>query len=94
MKNYIRKKRLDLLARTKADDVAIMVDSGYDLIQSRICARYSEITPEFVRRVDLLECLLVTFIEHANNIDALAEIERKLEKDKFLEINLDGKLYC
>lgn len=54
-------------------------DSGYELLETVFVTNFDEITPEFVRKCAVMECLLFAFIEHAEDLSLLDKMEHELK---------------
>lgn len=53
-----------------------MVYAGIDFMEHELTRSFDEVTPEFCRKVEILEILLATFVEHVMNPELLDEIEQ------------------
>jgi len=76
VENYLLKRKAELQKATQKNSVFA---HGYDYISENITKKYAEVVPEMVRRVEILEVLLFSFIEHAANLDSLDKIEQQLD---------------
>lgn len=81
MARYLQKRKSELLVRMRSDGKGTVetFGVGYDFISRSVMAKYTEVTPEMARRVELLEVLLFTFVEHVINLDSLSTIENELD---------------
>lgn len=61
------------------------IGASIDLIESRIFRSFDEITPEVSRKIELLEVLAVSVIEHAENPHMLNNLEAHI--NAMAEIN-------
>jgi hypothetical protein len=76
---------MELLQRHSGNDELIL--EAYSFIERKIGAQYLEITPEVVRRIDLLESLLLGFIEHGSDFRLLEMMEQAI-----FNIRHDGRV--
>lgn len=67
-----------MLAKAKQTNDPIIerfIAASIDLIESRIFRSFDDITPEVSRKIELLEVLAVSVIEHAENPQLLSNLE-------------------
>lgn len=55
------------------------IDAGMALIEDSLCETFDEVTPEFVRKSEILEVLLVSFVEHTMHPELVDEVEEFVE---------------
>jgi hypothetical protein len=55
------------------------IGASIDLIESRIFRSFDDITPEVSRKIELLEVLAVSVIEHAENPTLLSNLEAHID---------------
>lgn len=79
LQSYIEKRRQEVREQVHPDFLQI-VDSGFDLIEYKLLEAYGEFPfgPKLTRKVELLEVLLFSFINHCNKPDTLDEMEKYL----------------
>jgi len=76
--DYIENRRAELREQVHPDYIQIL-DSGFDLISFRMSETYADqFGPKFVRKVELLEVLLFSFINHCSNPETLDDMEKYL----------------
>lgn len=79
VRKYIQQRKAEILKRANNDSVKPLITVGWTFIEDRIAERFSSITPEVSRKVELLEVLLASFIEHGLNLEKLNEIEDQIQ---------------
>jgi hypothetical protein len=55
-----------------------MVSHGFDFISKAMTSRFEGLTPEVVRKISLLESLLIALIQHGTDATALDTMEREI----------------
>jgi len=56
-------------------------NQGYEFIEAAFGIHFSEVTPDFVTKFELMEALLFAFIDHGLDPAKFNEMEEKLVKD-------------
>jgi hypothetical protein len=75
--SYLRKRRQELHLSLNEDCVPAF-NAGFDFMEIALVVKFPEVTPEFIRKAELLECLLFSFIEHCFDIELLNNFEKAL----------------
>jgi hypothetical protein len=63
----------------------------YDFMEKSIASSFSTVTPDVVRKIELLEALLFGFVEHAVNLDLLDEIEQQIATASMRGVKRDSR---
>jgi hypothetical protein len=79
LKNYIHQRKKEILKRSNDEEIKMLLTVGWNFIEDRITERFKEVTPEAVRKVELLEILLSNFISHGLDLEKLNEIEDQIK---------------
>jgi len=54
----------------------------YTFVEGRIEAAYDEVTPDMIRKLELLEALLLSFIDHGMNLEMLTMMDKEMSQFK------------
>jgi hypothetical protein len=74
-------ERRHIIERESAGTSAYMILSeGSKFIRRSMINRYTEVNPDVVRKIDLLEGMLFGFIQHCSEPKHLEMLEKRLEK--------------
>lgn len=81
LQDYIEKRRLEIREQIHPDYLQL-VESGFDLIEFKMLSAYQDrqFGPKLARKIELLEVLLFSFINHCNNPETLDEMEKHLSE--------------
>jgi len=73
MKNYLMERRAELRGTIDPEAFSVL-DTGFEFIEKRM-STFFEVTPEAVRKIELLECFLMSFVDHGMNFQLLDEMD-------------------
>jgi hypothetical protein len=77
LKKYMAQRRNELLEELNPDCVTVF-NACYDFVEKVVESNFAEVSPDFVRKIELLEALLFGFIEHGLNPELLDDIEQQI----------------
>jgi hypothetical protein len=93
LQSYIEKRRQEIREQVHPDFLQI-IDSGFDLIEYKLVAAYGNlIGPQIARKVELLEVLLFSFINHCNRPEDLDEMEEYLSEIGLSKSGNNGNIH-
>jgi hypothetical protein len=67
------------LKRSNSETIKPLLVVGWNFIEDRIMESFTEVTPESIRKVELLEVLFSNFISHGLDLGRLDEIEDQIK---------------
>ena len=74
VKQYLREKRAESL-KDNDKQIVPLLSAGWDFIESRMMENFNKVNPEFVRKLEMLEVLLLSFISHGYDFSKLDELD-------------------
>jgi len=88
VQRYLRKRREEILSEI-SDEVVPVFTACYCFIEEKLGAAYDEVTPDMVRKLELLEALLLSFIDHGMNLEMLTMMDKEMShaKDRSRMVN-------
>lgn len=77
VKKFLSERRSELIKELNPECLSVF-NACYDFIEMSILSSYISVSPEVVRKIELLEALLFGFIEHSLDLNLLDEIEQQI----------------
>jgi len=74
IQKYLNKRQQEFVGRLPVTQLRIGL-VGHTFLSENLESSFQEVTPEFTRATDMLECLLLSFIQHATDPASLREME-------------------
>ena len=75
MEKYLKQRRNELQENLKPECEALF-KSGFDFIEARLKTKFSIVTPEMTRKLEMLEILLFSFLEHGMDLSLCDKMEK------------------
>jgi len=85
MKKYVEQRQNEVLKQNsellkKNKELEVFIALGFEFIERKVSAQYDTISPEAARRVEMLETIMMSFIDHGNDFDLLEVMEGLIYK--------------
>lgn len=71
---YLNQRRKELREKVNPNCLDVF-EVSYDFIEERICSEHKDVDPSVTRRVQILEALMFSFIEHGMNMSLLEQMD-------------------
>ena len=79
MEKYLKQRKKELQQNLKPECKGVF-DSGFDFIEARLKEKFTAVTPEMTRKLELLEVLLFSFLEHGMELALLDKMEQDIAR--------------
>jgi len=82
VQKFLGERRVELESQYTGTDAEEVFKVGWSYLAEKVSKLYMEVTPEAARNIEVLESILVSFIENGADGDMLNNFEIEMEKMK------------